>query len=306
MPPKREKNETKVTLAYIPHGVNHKIWRNIEDTDTVGKAAVEDYKRKLFGSDVVKFVVLYNSRNIRRKMTSDVILAYQKFLKSVPTADREFCRLLLHTQPVDENGTDLPAVLQACAPEIKAVFSNERLSPDQMVYLYNLADVVINLASNEGFGIGTLEAMMSERMIIANVTGGLQDQMGFVDENGQYLDPSKHFGPDWGTNADKKYLKCGEWVIPVFPNNRSLIGSPATPYIFDDRCDWNEAADAIKLVYDMGDEERARRGKLGREFALKKEVGMSTELMCDRFISNIDDLLNTWTPKKQFDIYKGE
>jgi hypothetical protein len=175
-----------------------------------------------------------------------------------------------------------------------------------MVELYNVSDVVISLTSNEGFGIGTLEAIMAERMIIANVTGGLQDQMGFVDEDGKFLDPEVHFGPNWGTNADKRYTQCGEWCLPIFPNNRALIGSPATPYIFDDRADWNEAAVAIRQVYDMTPEERQRRGKLGREYAMKREVGMTTEHMCNRFIANIDDLLEKWTPKKSFDIYKGE
>lgn len=306
MAPKREKNESKVIVAYIPHGVNHELWRNV--TDEAGLKAVRDIRVKLFGDDAdkVKFVVMYNSRNIRRKMTSDVILAYKDFLNSLPEKDRNSCRLLLHTQPVDENGTDLPAVLRDCAPEVKAVFSGDRLSPVDMVYLYNNADVVINMASNEGFGIGTLEAMMSERMIIANVTGGLQDQMGFVDDNGDFLDPEKHFNAEWGTNADGRYKNCGEWVIPLFPSNRALIGSPATPYIFDDRCSWQDATKAIQQVYTMKPEERARRGKLGREFAMKKEIGMTTELMCDRFVESIDETLEKWTPRKRFDIYKGE
>ncbi len=305
-PPKRDKNEPKAIIGYLPHGVNHELWKNI--TDDSGLAAITSMRQSLFGDDAseVDFVVLYNNRNIRRKMTSDVVLAYQKFLQSIPEKERNSCRLVLHTQPVDENGTDLPAVLREITPDIKAVFSANRLSPEQMVLLYNIASVVINLASNEGFGIGTLEAMMAERMIVANVTGGLQDQMGFVDEHGNYLSPETHFGPEWGTNADKRYTKHGEWCVPVFPNNRSLIGSPMTPYIFDDRCDWNDAAIALKTVYDLGPEERVRRGKLGREYALKKEVGMSTELMCDKFIEGFEWVLENWKPKKPFDIYKGE
>ena len=37
----------------------------------------------------------------------------------------------------------------------------------------------MNLASNEGFGLGTCESLMSGTPIIVNVTGGLQDQCGF-------------------------------------------------------------------------------------------------------------------------------
>ena len=48
-----------------------------------------------------------------------------------------------------------------------------------MNYLFNICDVTINLASNEGFGLGTCESLMCGTPIIVNVTGGLQDQCGF-------------------------------------------------------------------------------------------------------------------------------
>ena len=37
----------------------------------------------------------------------------------------------------------------------------------------------MNMASNEGFGLGTCESLMAGTPIIVNVTGGLQDQCGF-------------------------------------------------------------------------------------------------------------------------------
>lgn len=293
-------------VKYIPHGVDHRVWKRI--TDETELESVMDMRKKMFGDDweKVKFVVLFNNRNIRRKMPGDIILAYQEFLKSIPEQDRASCRIIFHTQPIDENGTDLFAILRDLAPEIEAVFSPERVSPQDMVRIYNNADVVINIASNEGFGIGTLEAIMTERMIVANVTGGLQDQMGFRDENGVLLDPDVHFNEEWGTNADGKYRQHGEWVVPVFPNNRSLIGSPPTPYIFDDRCDYRDAAKALKQVYEMTPEERARRGRLGREWALSKEVGMTSENMSERFIQAFDDVFDNWSPRAKFGIYKAD
>lgn len=293
-------------VKYIPHGINHHLWKKLEDEPSL--TSVQQVREKFFGADweKVKFVVLYNNRNIRRKMTSDVILAYKTFVDKLTPAEREGCRLLLHTAPVDENGTDLTAVLRDVAPDIKVVFSAERVSPPDMVNIYNLSDVVINLASNEGFGIGTLEAMMTERMIIANVTGGLQDQMGFVDEKGNYLDADVHYNYDWGTNADGRYKQHGEWVIPVFPNNRALIGSPATPYIFDDRCDWRDAGEALYTVYKMTPEERARRGKLGREWAMSEHAKMTAEAMCTNFIDGFNEVFEKWKPRRSFGIYKSE
>lgn len=293
-------------VKYIPHGVNPDLWKKLTD-ETQVKESLE-MRKKMFGDDweQVKFVVLYNNRNIRRKMPGDVILAFKEFLASLPAKDRDACRIIFHTQPVDENGTDLFAVLRDLAPEIIAVFSPERVSPEDMVKIYQNADVVINMASNEGFGIGTLEAMLAEKMIIANVTGGLQDQMGFVDDAGKFLDADEHYNADWGTNADGRYRKHGEWVVPVFPNNRALIGSPVTPYIFDDRCDYRDAAKCIREVYDLKPEERARRGKIGREWAMTPQAGMTSQLMGQRFLDAFTDVFKNFTPRNRFGIYKAD
>ena len=300
---KRDKPEPW-QVQYIPYGVDHHIWHKIRDPEEF-KGVIET-RKQLFGenADKIKFVVLYNNRNIRRKMTSDIILAYQKFLHMLTEEQRKECRLVFHTAPVDENGTDLPAVLRECAPDIEVVFSPKHLPTQELNKIYNNSDVVINLASNEGFGLGTLEAMMSERMIIVNVTGGLQDQVGFTDDDGNWIDPEIHYCKEWGTNSDGRYRKHGEWAIPVFPNNRALIGSPMTPFIFDDRCDWNDAALAIKQVYDLSPEERARRGVLGREYALDPKTGLCAQSMCDRLMTNFDICFKNWKPKKRFELFK--
>ena len=289
-------------VKYIPHGVNSTLWRKFTDVSDLMR--VDKLKQQLFkeDADTINFIVLYNNRNIRRKATSDVILAYRDFLRGLPKHKQDQCRLLLHTTPVDEHGTDLYAVLNDLAPDVKYVFSPVGISSQSMVDIYNMSDVVINLANAEGFGIGTLEALMTERMIIANVTGGLQDQMGFRDENNTYLDPEIHFNSEWATNADGKYTTHGEWVLPIFPKSRTLIGSPPTPYIFEDHADYRDAAVAITSVYNMTPEERSRRGKLGREYVI--EIGMTSNIMSDRFIDAIDTSLANWKPRKQVGLYK--
>src|SRR6056300_522562 len=122
--------------------------------------------------------------------------------------------------------------------------------------------------------------MMSGTMIAANVTGGMQDQMRFEDGDGNWID----FNSDFPSNHRGTYKKHGEWAQPIFPNNISLAGSVATPYIFDDRCSPEDAAEAIKKVYDLGKEERARRGLAGREWAMSKEASMTSKLMTDNII----------------------
>jgi glycosyltransferase involved in cell wall biosynthesis len=294
-----ERAKDKV-IKYVPHGINPKYFYPI--TSDEDKTKLTAFKQQLFNGDDVEFAVLYNNRNIRRKMTGDVVLAYREFLLQLPVEQQSKCRLVLHTQPVDDNGTDLPRLIRDCAPEIKVIFSQQRIDTNQMNLLYNACDVCINLASNEGFGLATAEAMMVGKVIIANVTGGLQDQMGFSNYFGEYL--TEHdFSKEWGTNADGKYREHGNWAFPVFPAQRALIGSPPTPYIFDDRCRWEDAAKEIRKVFDMKPEERQWRGEEGRQYMLTQ--GFSAEAMCAKFIEGMDETFTSWTPRERFELLKA-
>ena len=300
----RKEPRNKWSLTYLPHGIDHIVkFFPIPADDEESQTKMTEIRGGLFGGADIEFSVLYNARNLRRKMTSDVLLAYDHFLKQLTPEEAEKCRIILHTQPIDENGTDLPAVIRDVVPGIKAVFSPQKVGVEMLNMLYNITDVTINLASNEGFGLGTCESLVAGTPIIVNVTGGLQDQCGFVDEEGNYLDPDTHFTQDWGSNHDGKYKTHGEWAFPVFPVSRSLQGSPVTPYIFDDRCDWKEAGNRILEVYRMSREERKRRGLLGREFALGP-AQFTAEKMGQSFIEQIDTVLENWTPRERYTLVK--
>lgn len=285
---------------YVPHGINENHFFPLTSEEDLKRVA--ELRKHFFKDEDVEFVVFYNNRNIRRKMTGDVVLAYQRFLNTLPVEKREKCRLLLHTQPVDENGTDLVRLIKDVAPDIKVVFSIDRVDNQRLNDMYNMVDVTINLASNEGFGLGTAESLMAGTPIIVNVTGGLQDQCGFTDEKGNMLDPDVHFGKDWGSNHDGKYTNHGMWARPIFPSQRALIGSPPTPYIFDDRCKWEDAADAILETYRMGKEVRKIYGKQGRDYLLNN--GMSATAMCDNFITGFDRTFKNWKPRERIILEK--
>jgi hypothetical protein len=262
-------------------------------------------RKKLFGEAEVDYVIFYNSRNIRRKQTSDIIYAFKVFMSRLTPEQREKVRLVLHTQPVDDNGTDLPAVIRDVTPEVGKyiVFSQDRVEAGFLNHLYNIADVSINMSSNEGFGLGTCESIVAGTPIIVNVTGGLQDQCGFMDEEGNYLNPETHFTKEWGSNHDGRYKKHGDWAFPMFPSNRSLQGSPLTPYIFDDRASFEDAADRMMEVYGLSREERKRRGELGRQYALGPGQ-FTAERMCELFIEHIDKGFNIWKPRDRFTLVK--
>ena len=314
---RQRKPITKDELKYIPHGIDEVAFKpltieNPGDTlnkkDKQGKEYTKtefeemlDFKKKLFGGRDYEFSILYNNRNIRRKMTGDVILAFSEFVKTLPEDDREKVVLIMHTAVVDNNGTDLAAVKNAVAPKCHVIFSNNKLDQKNMMYLYNIADVTINIASNEGFGLSSAESLMCGTPIINNITGGLQDQVGLKDEKGKYLDSDEHYNADWGSNHDGRYKECGEWAYSVFPSNRALVGSPPTPYIFDDRCKFEDAAVAMRYWYDKGDEKRAKAGQTGREFLF--EMGMTARKMGFNFIDYINSSINNWKPRTRFSIH---
>ena len=272
--PSVSKKWNDVITGFVPHGLNHNIFKPIS-SDTPEYQAMYKKIKTDTGCD---FIVMWNNRNIRRKQPGDLILAFKHFVSQLPEDQKQKVGLLMHTEPVDENGTDLNAVAKALAPECKIIFSTQKLSAMDLNAMYNVADVVVNIGSNEGWGLSSTEAILSGTPIINNVTGGLQDQCGFVDENGEWI----RFDGEFATNHTGKYKLHGIWAKPVFPTNRSLQGSPMTPYIFDDRVNFEDVADAIMYWYDTPETLREEMGIAGRNWAL--ENGLTADQMGKKMI----------------------
>ena len=287
-------------IKYVPHGINHEHFFPMTSVEDIKN--LDEFKKNLFQGKDIEFVAFFNSRNIRRKSPGDVILSYRMFCDMIGEEKAKKCALVMHTQPIDENGTDLYAVREAICDDsyVNVFFSQERLDTPQMNLLYNIADVGMLITSNEGWGLSLTETMMAGKMIIANVTGGMQDQMRFTDENGKWID----FTPDFPSNHRGTYKEHGEWAVPVYPSNISLVGSVPTPYIFDDRCAPEDVAKALEEVYNMGKEERNRRGLLAREWVTSDESGMSARQMCENVIDSMDETFEKFTPRSRFDLIK--
>lgn len=290
--------------CFVPHGINHNVFFPIERTDERVKAM----RKRLFGDNDPEFVLLYNNRNIRRKMTSDAILAFKLFydrlkrqVKRLGESRIPDCRFVLHTQKADENGTDLPAVVDTICPELadKILITESKLTSEDLNTLYNSCDAVINIASNEGWGLSSTEALMTGRVLINNVTGGLQDQCRFEDENGNWL----NFTDKFASNHGGRYHEHGVWVKPVFPATISLQGSIPTPYIFDDRCSVKDVASAIMEWYDTPAEQRKAYGLAGREWACSDEASLTAEKMSLKFSQAMDKVLDNWVAPKRFRLY---
>jgi glycosyltransferase involved in cell wall biosynthesis len=283
-------------IKYVPHGLNENIFKPMDQNDP----KLKEFKQNIFKGKEYDFVLFFNSRNIRRKQIPDTLVAYKLFIDSLPEEQAKKCAFMLHTHVVDENGTDLGAVCEYLFdnnPKYNIIFTPPGLGPDQMGMLYNISDVQILLTSNEGWGLSLTEAILSGNPIIANVTGGMQDQMRFV-KKGKWVD----FDADFPSNHNGTLKECGEWAFPVYPTNRSIQGSPITPYIWDDRCTAEDAALQIKAVYDLPKEERKAKGMKGREWALSDEAGFTGEKMGKRIIENLDELFATWKPREKFEL----
>jgi glycosyltransferase involved in cell wall biosynthesis len=291
-------------IGYVPHGINENVFFPINEGDE-NWSILQEFKKNLLGDKEYEFVLMFNSRNIRRKSFPDTLLAWKLFVDGLPEDKKDKVAFIAHTQPVDENGTDLPAVVEMIwgkTPPNVFITGLNRFIPEQMNLLFNCADAGILISSNEGWGLSLTEAMMCGKPIIANVTGGMQDQMRFEDEKGDWI----KFTEEFGSNHFGKYKKCGEWAFPVFPSNMSLIGSVPTPYIFDDRADFRDAAAQIKAIYDLTPEERKRLGKSAREWTLSDEAMMTSTNMGKNVIKYIDQTFDTWIPRKSHDFIKIE
>jgi len=232
-----DKAKSKI-IDYVPHGMNTSKFFPIKGKDN----EFEEFKKQI-GVQDKEFVLFFNSRNIARKQIPNTLLAWKYFIDSLPKSKADKCIFILHTELSSSAGTDLGAVVNNLfgkgSPYIR--FSTQKLSVKRLNYLYNAADAQILLTSNEGWGLSLTEALLTGTPIIANVTGGMQDQMRFEDNKGKWINFNKNFP----SNHTGKYKNCGEWAFPVFPVVRTLKGSPPTPYIWDDLCTPEDASKRI-------------------------------------------------------------
>lgn len=221
---------------YIPHAVDVNIFKPFT------KQEILKHRELTFKQHKDKFIVFYNSRNARRKMTSDVVKVFKMFIDKNNLHDKVF--LFMHTDPFDQEGANLVETAKMLGlRNDQLAFSSARVTPEQMAIFYNTADVTMNISNNEGFGLSCLESLSCGTPAIVCETGGLQDQI--KDENGF------------------------EFGVSVKPATRSLTGSQQIYYILDDRCSDEDLVAALEKMYQLSFDERKALGQKAHEWTLR-------------------------------------
>jgi glycosyltransferase involved in cell wall biosynthesis len=226
-----------IDCHYIPHGMDSGEFFPVPPD--VRRAERENLAAQAGVRDRVEFIIFWNNRNINRKRPGDVVNVFREFSKKHPKV-----MLVMNTVPIDREGTDLIAVTQEVnKTEAPIVFNFQRLASDRLNVLYNAADVTINIAYNEGFGLCVAESLMAGTPVIATRTGGMTAQM---------TDGKDTFG----------------WLLDSVA--RELFGVPGAAYIFRDYVSEEQVLNALEEAYELKKEGNLREiGLKGREYIQK-------------------------------------
>ena len=222
----------EVENHYLPHAVNSSIFRKIDRED------IENFGKEHFGDnyDPERVVFFWNNRNARRKMSGSVLAWFNEFAEEVGP---EKVQLIMHTDPNDQHGQNLASIISdyGMGDDNRVILSTQKVPPEILSILYNLADCTVNVSDAEGFGLATLESLSCETPIIVSMTGGLQEQV---------TDGKQWFG------------------IGIEPSSKAVIGSQSVPYINEDRVSKDDFISALKEIYNMSRDKRQELGKKGR------------------------------------------
>jgi len=253
-----------VDRHYIPHAVDSEVFKKLDS------ALMSDFRKQNL-EDENKFVFFWNNRNARRKLSGTLIYWFNDFLEIV---GRDKAMLLMHTDTKDPYGQDLDLIVkQLKLDQGQVMFSREKISPEQLSMLYNMADCTVNIADAEGFGLATLESLSCETPIIVNMTGGLQEQV---------TDGNEFFG------------------IGLTAASKAIIGSQDVPYIYEDRLSKESVVNAMLEMFNKAEEERAELGKKGRNHVMKNYNFEDFNQKWSDVMLGIHEKYGSWENRKNY------
>ena len=216
-------------VNFVPHTLPVDIFTPMTEK------AINDHKLALLGAEKKDhFVGIWVNRNAKRKRPNDVLESWKLFLDDLYKKEgHKKAVLIMHKDPRDHEGPNLISTAESLNLEDNIVFSSDRIDFHQMNVLYNISDFCINISFAEGFGLGTLESMMTGTPIIATCTGGMTRQV--VDHR---------------DNTENGV------ALPV--EMQTMVGSQGVPYIYEDYVSNKTASKAIMKMYTMSQVEKKK------------------------------------------------
>ena len=204
-----------VSSRYLPHAVNSNIFYKYKTKEKL--EAIDIMRNRLCvessvkNKNLKKKIFFWNNRNARRKQSGTLIWWFKEWLDR---GGHNSACLVMHTDARDPHGQDLPHLIEHLGVDDgQVMLSTNKIVPEQLADMYNLADFTINISDAEGFGLATLESLSCGSPIIVNMTGGLQEQV--------------TNGSDW-------------FGYGIEPAAKAVIGSLDVPYIYEDRISQND------------------------------------------------------------------
>ncbi|MAG26801.1 hypothetical protein CMI47_14765 [Candidatus Pacearchaeota archaeon] len=265
----------EVSSMYVPHAVNSNIFHKFKTDEK--KEIVEILRNRITVESSVNYknpkkkIFMWNNRNARRKQSGTLVWWFKEFLDEV---GHDKACLLMHTDPRDEHGQDLPHIIEHLGvSDGQVLLSTQKTTAEELANMYNAADYTINISDAEGFGLSTLESMSCGTPIIVNMTGGLQEQV---------TDGENWFG--WG----------------IQPTSKAVIGSLQVPYIYEDRISQEDFNTILKKALKASKKSYNKMSTLGIQH-VKNNYNFDTyEKRWVEIMDNVIEKHGSWENRKGY------
>tara|TARA_R110001592_G_scaffold96595_1_gene277295 strand:+ start:558 stop:1808 length:1251 start_codon:yes stop_codon:yes gene_type:complete len=255
---------------FIPHTLPDNLFFKMSSQQII------NHKKTLLGADREDhFVGMWVNRNAKRKRPSDLLAAWSTFLDNLEKSQgHRKATLIMHTEPLDTEGPNLFKVTEFLGIQENVFFSRDRIEFEKMNVLYNITDFCINTSYAEGFGLSTLEAMMTGTPVIAPKTGGLTRQ---VEDHRD------------GTHNG----------VALEIDFKTLVGSQSVPYIYEDYVSNDNFAAAMMKIYNMDKKERQA---LSRKVKKYVEEEFSHQKTIDDWSASMKETISNFKNRKNWQI----
>ena len=263
-----------VSSQYLPHAVPERFFHpasSQEEKENVDNVRNQILESSNYHKNPKKKIFFWNSRNARRKQSGTLIWWFKEFLDEV---GHDKAVLLMHTDPRDPHGQDLPHIIEHLGiDDGQVLLSSAKVDTAGLASMYNAADFTIGISDAEGFGLSTLESLSCGTPIIVNMTGGLQEQV---------TDGTNWFG--WG----------------IQPSSKAIIGSLQVPYIYEDRISQEDFTNVMMKALKITPSKYKKMSQAGLDHVAKNYSFENYEKSWVSYMDRVVETHGSWETRKNY------